>query len=152
MTRRSYRPTVEMFLEVGPDTYHPTKLGPLTWDEALEALQTTFGEMRRRVYQDTAFGARWEEKLHEAVATWNGGWAAEEGHDGGEGWKWLGILFSGRIDDELWINMSRMTGEPAHCEVILDLDAVEAKATEAAKRAMEVLAEVVTKPRRNDDE
>lgn len=145
MTRKRFDMTPELYLEVGPDRFHTARLGPLRPSELFEAVQTSFEDMRRLVYQDEQFGAKWEDRLTEAVCDWNSTWAEEEGHESGGGWKWLGVGVKAKCD-EMGVWAYRLEGEPGVCTVYIDQEAIDSRALDAARAAHEILSEIVTKP------
>lgn len=146
MTRRRFEMTPEFYLEVGPDRFHTTRMGPLRPAELCEILgYASFEALRANCVQDEAVREAFGGYVEEALQDWNSTWSEDEGPAWTAGWKWLGISVKAKCD-ELDVWASRLVGEPGVCTVYVNQEAIEGRALDAARRAFETLAEVVSKP------
>ena len=87
-----YTAPADVYLEVGPDSYHEGSLGPLTFEEMAHALRRTPEDLERESHEE---GSPWRDRVRSAIADHNNAVSSDEERRGSMiGWRWQGMRVS----------------------------------------------------------
>lgn len=143
MSRKQYRMEPSLYLEAGPDRFHPGRVGPLTTSELFALAEKSPADAYAQGYAtDASEEAKREgDLLHDAVIDWNSTFSDEDGSAYVKGWRWLGIAVKATCDElDVWCSIM---GPEKVLTVGVNDAAIESEARTAALEAFKVLSKVM---------